>query len=70
MEKVLLYVSVIVSIVLLGTLILTNTENNYHYAYIDSMGNLGLAIQCRHNKCEDINGQVVSVIDYIDIREK
>lgn len=70
MYKLLWLISILIILVLLGSLILLSSESNYHYAYIDYNGNLGLASRCRYNQCEDLNFNVISVRDYIDIKKK
>lgn len=69
-ERILLFISLIVILVLLGGLLLQSTESNYHYCYIDSNYNLGVASRCRKDQCEDLDFNVLSVRDYIDIRKK
>lgn len=70
MYKILWFISILIILVLLGSLILISSESNYHYAYIDINGQLGVSARCRNNKCEDFNFNVISVRDYIDIRKK
>lgn len=70
MEKFLWFICILIILVLLGSLILVSSESNYHYAYIDINGNLGVSARCRKDKCEDLDFNVISVRDYIDIRKK
>ena len=62
LERILLFISLIIILVLLGGLLLQSTESNYHYCYIDNNNYLGIASRCRHDKCEDFDFNVISVI--------
>lgn len=70
LSNLLIIASVIFIVVMLGSLLLISSEDNYHYAYINLNNELGVSVRCRHDQCEDLNGNVIYVKDYIDIREK
>ena len=70
LNKIITFICLVIIIVLLATLFLINSEKNYHYCYIDNTNSVKVSPRCRKDKCEDINGNVVSVRDFIDIRVK
>lgn len=70
LRNILIFICLSIIIVLLAVLFLINSENNYHYCYIDNTNSVKPSPRCRHSHCEDLNGNVISVKDYIDIRDK
>lgn len=69
-DKYILLTLVLILASLVLCLLILLGEKTYHYAYIDLNGNLKLACRCRDVRCEDLNGNVTIVKQYVDLRKK